>query len=79
MSVTYYVALPFVKAEGGSAATGRGRRSSDVADGGDPLARAEETEVLETFARYAPWGGLAAAYAMRLSGPALPAPAGIRL
>jgi 3-methyladenine DNA glycosylase/8-oxoguanine DNA glycosylase len=45
---------------------------------GDPLARAQEIEVLETFARYAPWGGLAAAFAMRLSGSALPAPAGIR-
>jgi 3-methyladenine DNA glycosylase/8-oxoguanine DNA glycosylase len=45
---------------------------------GDPLARAPESEVLETFAPYAPWGGLAAAYAMRLSGSALPVPAGIR-
>jgi 3-methyladenine DNA glycosylase/8-oxoguanine DNA glycosylase len=45
---------------------------------GDPLARAEESEVLEAFARYAPWGGLASAYAMRLSGSALPVPAGIR-
>jgi 3-methyladenine DNA glycosylase/8-oxoguanine DNA glycosylase len=45
---------------------------------GDPLARAQESEVLDTFAPYAPWGGLAAAYAMRLSGSALPVPGGIR-
>jgi 3-methyladenine DNA glycosylase/8-oxoguanine DNA glycosylase len=34
--------------------------------GGDPLARADEGEVREFFAPYAPWGGLAAAYAMHL-------------
>ncbi len=57
---------------------------------GDPLARADEAEVREFFAPYAPWGGLAAAYAMRLApaaqlgllGPlgatTLPGPAGTR-
>jgi len=45
---------------------------------GDPLARASEDEVRETFAPYAPWGGLAAAHAMSLSRSALPVPAGIR-
>jgi DNA-3-methyladenine glycosylase II len=45
---------------------------------GDPQARASEDEVREEFAPYAPWGGLAAAYAMRLSLPTLPVPAGIR-
>jgi 3-methyladenine DNA glycosylase/8-oxoguanine DNA glycosylase len=34
--------------------------------GGDPLARADEGEVREFFAPYAPWGGLAAAYALHL-------------
>jgi 3-methyladenine DNA glycosylase/8-oxoguanine DNA glycosylase len=34
--------------------------------GGDPLARADEGEVREFFAPYAPWGGLAAAYARHL-------------
>jgi len=34
--------------------------------GGDPRARADEAEVREFFAPYAPWGGLAAAYAMHL-------------
>jgi len=38
---------------------------------GDPLARADEGEVREFFAPYAPWGGLAAAYAMRLPAAAL--------
>jgi 3-methyladenine DNA glycosylase/8-oxoguanine DNA glycosylase len=33
---------------------------------GDPLARADEAEVREFFAPYAPWGGLAATYAMHL-------------
>jgi 3-methyladenine DNA glycosylase/8-oxoguanine DNA glycosylase len=32
---------------------------------GDPQARAEEHQVRSFFARYAPWGGLAATYAMR--------------
>jgi 3-methyladenine DNA glycosylase/8-oxoguanine DNA glycosylase len=34
--------------------------------GGDPTARAQEDEVREFFAPYAPWGGLAASYALRL-------------
>jgi 3-methyladenine DNA glycosylase/8-oxoguanine DNA glycosylase len=34
--------------------------------GGDPRARVDEEEVREFFAPYAPWGGLAAVYAMRL-------------
>jgi 3-methyladenine DNA glycosylase/8-oxoguanine DNA glycosylase len=34
--------------------------------GGDPLARAEESEVREFFAPYAPWAGLAATYALAL-------------
>ena len=34
--------------------------------GGDPQARASEEEVREHFAPYAPWGGLAATYALRL-------------
>ena len=34
--------------------------------GGDPKARAEEAEVREFFAPYAPWAGLAATYALRL-------------
>jgi 3-methyladenine DNA glycosylase/8-oxoguanine DNA glycosylase len=33
---------------------------------GDPRDRAQEQEVREFFAPYAPWGGLAAVYAMRL-------------
>jgi 3-methyladenine DNA glycosylase/8-oxoguanine DNA glycosylase len=33
---------------------------------GDPYERAQEAEVREFFAPYAPWGGLAAVYAMRL-------------
>jgi 3-methyladenine DNA glycosylase/8-oxoguanine DNA glycosylase len=37
-----------------------------LCSGGDPLARADEAEVRDFFAPYAPWGGLAAAYAMRL-------------
>ena len=41
---------------------------------GDPLARAQEQEVREFFAPYAPWGGLAAAYAMRLSRVCSPCP-----
>ena len=45
---------------------------------GDPLARAQEPEVRDAFARYAPWGGVAAAHAMSLSLSALPVPAGIR-
>jgi 3-methyladenine DNA glycosylase/8-oxoguanine DNA glycosylase len=32
---------------------------------GDPRARADELQVRRFFARYAPWGGLAATYAMR--------------
>jgi 3-methyladenine DNA glycosylase/8-oxoguanine DNA glycosylase len=32
---------------------------------GDPLARADEQQVRSFFARYSPWGGLAAAYALR--------------
>jgi DNA-3-methyladenine glycosylase II len=35
--------------------------------GGDPWARATEQEVEEFFAPYAPWGGLAGAYALRSS------------
>jgi len=38
--------------------------------GGDPGARASEQEVAEFFSRYAPWGGLAAVYAMALGIPA---------
>ena len=45
---------------------------------GDPQARAQEQEVRELFAPYAPWGGLAATYAMRLRGATLPVPAGTR-
>jgi 3-methyladenine DNA glycosylase/8-oxoguanine DNA glycosylase len=40
---------------------------------GDPRERAQETEVREFFAPYAPWGGLAAVYAMRL-GVSIPLP-----
>jgi 3-methyladenine DNA glycosylase/8-oxoguanine DNA glycosylase len=39
---------------------------------GDPQARAPEQDVREFFAPYAPWGGLAAAHAIRL--PSLPLP-----
>jgi 3-methyladenine DNA glycosylase/8-oxoguanine DNA glycosylase len=35
---------------------------------GDPFARAEEAEVESFFAPYAPWAGLAGAYALRLGG-----------
>lgn len=46
---------------------------------GDRQARAEEAEVRDFFAPYAPWGGLAAAYAMRLGAAlTLPGPAGTR-
>jgi 3-methyladenine DNA glycosylase/8-oxoguanine DNA glycosylase len=45
---------------------------------GDPRARADETQVRTFFARFAPWGGLAATYLMR-SGVIRPAPAGTRL
>ena len=45
---------------------------------GDPQARAEEEEVRALFAPYAPWGGLAATYAMRLRAATLPVPAGTR-
>jgi len=45
---------------------------------GDPQARAQEQEVRELFAPYAPWGGLAATYAMRLRGATLPVLAGTR-
>ena len=45
---------------------------------GDPQTRAEEEEVREFFAPYAPWGGLAAAHAMSLSRSAVPVPAGTR-
>lgn len=37
--------------------------------GGDPHARADEAAVRAHFARYAPWQGLAGAYAMSASGP----------
>jgi 3-methyladenine DNA glycosylase/8-oxoguanine DNA glycosylase len=47
--------------------------------GGDPHARATEDEVREAFAPYAPWGGLAATYAMRLGlAVTAPVPAGTR-
>ncbi len=36
---------------------------------GDPRARASECEVAEFFAPYAPWAGLAGAYALRASSP----------
>jgi 3-methyladenine DNA glycosylase/8-oxoguanine DNA glycosylase len=48
---------------------------------GDPHERAQEADVREFFAPYAPWGGLAAVYAMRLgrsSSLPLPVPAGTR-
>jgi DNA-3-methyladenine glycosylase II len=38
--------------------------------GGDPAARVEEDEVRAFFAPYAPWGGLAAAHALRAPGGA---------
>jgi DNA-3-methyladenine glycosylase II/AraC family transcriptional regulator of adaptative response / DNA-3-methyladenine glycosylase II len=38
--------------------------------GGDPWARATEAEVEEFFAPYAPWAGLAGAYALRAAGMA---------
>jgi DNA-3-methyladenine glycosylase II len=37
---------------------------------GDPYARATEAEVMEFFAPYAPWAGLAGAYALRGAGSA---------
>jgi 3-methyladenine DNA glycosylase/8-oxoguanine DNA glycosylase len=43
---------------------------------GDPQARAHEDEVREFFAPYAPWGGLAAAHALRHPGLPRPARAG---
>jgi DNA-3-methyladenine glycosylase II/AraC family transcriptional regulator of adaptative response / DNA-3-methyladenine glycosylase II len=36
--------------------------------GGDPYARATEDEVVEFFAPYAPWAGLAGIHAVRLGG-----------
>jgi 3-methyladenine DNA glycosylase/8-oxoguanine DNA glycosylase len=45
---------------------------------GDPLARAEEAEVRDFFAPYAPWGGLAAVYAMRLRLVSFPSPSPLR-
>jgi 3-methyladenine DNA glycosylase/8-oxoguanine DNA glycosylase len=36
--------------------------------GGDPRARATEEEVMEVFARYAPWAGLAGLHALRAGG-----------
>jgi hypothetical protein len=36
--------------------------------GGDPLARADEQRVLDVFARFGPWAGLAGAHALRSSG-----------
>ena len=46
---------------------------------GDPHARATEDEVRDFFAPYAPWGGLAAVYALRSQAiTAPPAPAGPR-
>jgi 3-methyladenine DNA glycosylase/8-oxoguanine DNA glycosylase len=44
---------------------------------GDPQARAEEGEVRGFFARYAPWSGIAATFAMR-AGVTRPVPAGTR-
>ncbi len=46
--------------------------------GGDPRARAEEAEVRDFFGPYAPWGGLASVYAMRLSAPSLRPPSPLR-
>ncbi|MDQ6747445.1 MAG: hypothetical protein M3010_04975, partial [Candidatus Dormibacteraeota bacterium] len=39
---------------------------------GDPRARVSEPEVERFFAPYAPWGTLAAAYAMRSAGAGRP-------
>jgi 3-methyladenine DNA glycosylase/8-oxoguanine DNA glycosylase len=44
---------------------------------GDPRARADEQQVRSFFARYSPWGGLAAAYALRAA-ITRPGPAGTR-
>jgi 3-methyladenine DNA glycosylase/8-oxoguanine DNA glycosylase len=38
--------------------------------GGDPYARADEQQVRDFFERFGPWKGLAASYALRLSGTA---------
>jgi 3-methyladenine DNA glycosylase/8-oxoguanine DNA glycosylase len=46
--------------------------------GGNPHARATEEEVRELFAPYAPWGGLAATYALMAPRAAAPHPAGTR-
>ena len=43
--------------------------------GGDPRARASEEEVTELFAPYAPWSGLAGAYALRAGAGATVGPA----
>lgn len=40
-----------------------------ILSGGDPYARADERQVREYFARFGPWQGLAAAYALRAAGP----------
>ena len=45
---------------------------------GDPQGRAEEAEVRDFFAPYAPWSGLAAVYAMRLSPFSLRPPSTLR-
>jgi 3-methyladenine DNA glycosylase/8-oxoguanine DNA glycosylase len=45
---------------------------------GDPGDRGSEEDVREFFAPYAPWGGLAATFALRLRPATLPVPAGIR-
>ncbi len=39
-----------------------------VLSGGDPLARADEQQVRELFARFGRWQGLAASYALRMGG-----------
>ena len=36
--------------------------------GGDPYARADEQQVRDFFERFGPWKGLAASYALRLTG-----------
>jgi 3-methyladenine DNA glycosylase/8-oxoguanine DNA glycosylase len=46
--------------------------------GGDPHARATEEDVRAFFAGYAPWGGLAATYAISSPTAAAPHPAGTR-
>jgi 3-methyladenine DNA glycosylase/8-oxoguanine DNA glycosylase len=46
--------------------------------GGNPHARASEEEVRALFAPYAPWGGLAATYALMAPRAAAPHPAGTR-